>query len=152
MAKKIIRVNLSRRLVQKIKLNSTIAQEDIKSDLFDKPESWKKYYLSFTALLWGSLWFGINTGPWVLSSKPESFIEFINYLRTILPFFVLIIAAHCSLTNKKGDVASPVRACQILAGIWPRQPFRMCNVTEPMGCRILGLYLSFCFCGDERVY
>lgn len=86
--------------------------KDFNSGSSDKPRSWKKYCLSLTALLWVSLWFSINTGPWVLKDRPERFLELINYIRTISPFFVLAIAGIAAFGIKKGHVgplSGPVR-------------------------------------------
>jgi len=79
--------------------------KDIKSDSSDKLTSWKQYYLSFTALLWVSLWLSINTGPWVLNRSPGGFSELINYARTISPFFVLVIAGFTAFGTKKGHTS-----------------------------------------------
>jgi len=44
------------------------------------------------ALLWIGLWFGINTGHWVLRQVPETFMGWIHLIRTVYPFFAALVA------------------------------------------------------------
>jgi O-antigen ligase len=46
-------------------------------------------FTSFPSICWIMLWFSINTGPWVLRSRPENIIEGLHWVRTLFPLIVL---------------------------------------------------------------
>lgn len=50
-------------------------------------------YVSFPALLWIGLWFGINTGPWNLKTMPVTFIGWLHFIRTIFPLVSPLLMA-----------------------------------------------------------
>ena len=58
--------------------------------------NWKiglRKFISLPAILWIMLWFSINTGPWVFEElKPESIIEWLDWLRALFPYLVLILS------------------------------------------------------------
>ncbi|MDI6802137.1 MAG: O-antigen ligase family protein [Thermodesulfovibrionales bacterium] len=58
-----------------------------------------------------SLWLSINTGPWTLKETPHGMLETLHFIRTISPFFVLMIAGSIAF-GKKGDtaVSGPLRS------------------------------------------
>lgn len=73
-------------------------QETIKSETTDKETSnvkWKvrlRSFVSFSAVFWVMLLLSINTGPWVLMSKPESTTELLHWIRTLFPAIVLFVS------------------------------------------------------------
>jgi O-antigen ligase len=58
-------------------------------------------YLSLPCLLWLGLWFGINTGHWVLRQLPTTPVGWIHLARTVFPFFAMIVAGAL-LGNRGG--------------------------------------------------
>ncbi|MBA4373069.1 MAG: hypothetical protein C0402_09455 [Thermodesulfovibrio sp.] len=50
---------------------------------------WLKKFVSVSAIFWIMLWFSINTGPWVLRSRPEDMVEWLHWLRTLFPLLVI---------------------------------------------------------------
>ena len=78
--------------------------------------SWMAAWLSLPGVLWVSLWFGINTGPWVLDGHPRTLVEEIHYARTLFPLFALGIAVLLLL----GRAAPAPRGVRPLpAVLWP---------------------------------
>jgi O-antigen ligase len=58
-------------------------------------------YLTLPCLLWLGLWFGINTGHWVLRQLPTTPIGWIHFARTVFPFFAMMVAGAL-LRNRGG--------------------------------------------------
>jgi len=63
--------------------------------------------------MWLMLWLGINTGPWIFKKEPKHFIDWLHYIRTTFPFFVLPI---CTIAIIAKPLANPTR---------PNQPIRL---------------------------
>ena len=62
-----------------------------------------KSFVTFPAFLFVLLWVGINTGPWVFRSTPQTLMEYINYFRTLIPYIDigLVSLALISVYRKK---------------------------------------------------
>ena len=60
--------------------------------------------LSFPALLWIMLWFSINTGPWVFTRTPTTYMGWLHYLRAAFPFVVLLVSGVLSFSSQGTDV------------------------------------------------
>lgn len=68
--------------------------------MFRLGSSISKRDLCSAALLWISLWASINSGPWVLSKDPVELLDWVHYIRTVLPFIFLFLVASNSLRNR----------------------------------------------------
>jgi O-antigen ligase len=55
---------------------------------------------SLPTVLWLGLWFGVNTGPWVLRQMPATTVGWVHLARTVFPFIGLVAAV--SLLGKRG--------------------------------------------------
>lgn len=63
--------------------------------------SWRYHYLSFSTLLVIMVWFGIDTGPWVLREEPAGLLGWIHAIRTVFPIIVLSLATIIGLARRK---------------------------------------------------
>lgn len=61
--------------------------------------AWLKRLLSISMGLWALLWVGVNTGPWVLEQSPQNRLEWIHYLRTIIPLVVCLVVVAMLLSK-----------------------------------------------------
>lgn len=59
---------------------------------------------SLPVLLWIMLWFSIDTGPWVFTRTPTTFLGWLHYLRAAFPFVVLLVAGILSSLRQETDV------------------------------------------------
>lgn len=59
-------------------------------------------WLSVPVVLWAMLWFGIDTGPWMLRRVPSGLLEWAHFIRTLFPFIVL--GALCTLPRIRRDL------------------------------------------------
>jgi O-antigen ligase len=83
-------------------INKTVTSETIKYDsLSTNKMGWRYYYLSFSSLLLIMVWFGIDTGPWVLREEPAGLLEWFHAIRTVFPIIVLSLATIIGLARWK---------------------------------------------------
>lgn len=61
-------------------------------------------FFSLPVLLWIMLWFSINTGPWVFTRTPTTFLGWLHYLRAAFPFVVLLVSGMLSFSSQETDV------------------------------------------------
>jgi O-antigen ligase len=50
-----------------------------------------KKFMTFPAVLFVLLWVGINTGPWVFDSTPQTLMQYVHYFRTLVPYIDLYL-------------------------------------------------------------
>lgn len=48
--------------------------------------------VSFSGMFWIMLWLSINTGPWVLRSQPGDITQWLHWIRTLFPEFILFVS------------------------------------------------------------
>ncbi len=64
---------------------------------------WKirlKELISSSAIFWVMLWGSINTGPWVLESKPDNTVEWLHWIRTLFPQLVLVFSVFLMIVGR----------------------------------------------------
>jgi O-antigen ligase len=57
-------------------------------------------YISFPAILWMLLWFGINAGPSSLTSQPQTALGWVHCVRAAFPLIVLVASIYVITSHR----------------------------------------------------
>jgi O-antigen ligase len=74
-------------------MNKRLVPELTRSGIYDAHKiNWRNNYFSFSSVLLIMVWFGIDTGPWVLRREPTGLLGWVHAIRTVSPIIVLVLA------------------------------------------------------------
>ena len=79
-------------------INNAATAESIRTDSYVLGKIGWRSYITLSSLLLIMVWFGIDTGPWVLRQEPSGLLGWFHAVRTVLPITVLLLGTIIGLS------------------------------------------------------